>query len=191
MSTFEEVKRTGAETGPKGVLADYNHYNAVERSKKAQAAQDFNNQLLAGGMASGWTAREIIREENERKGYKKEGLRHVDSAGFLQGIENERVLVHVHESSIKACQTLLAHLSELSHKFNVTFLSVDRSHLDAFKDADLLPILLHYESGELVESFFRVSDDIRGWSQGECEIEDVEQFLIKAAIIDKENDFDW
>ena len=99
---------------------------------------------------------------------------------FLDCIENSdgaTVIVHVFDSRLEACNEMDEILIELAEKFVFTkFIKVMPRDIGSDFDLDVLPSLLVYSNGELLNSLIRV--DMR-FPRGKFNYEGIEEILLQ------------
>jgi thiol-disulfide isomerase/thioredoxin len=118
----------------------------------------------------------------------------LDSADdFLSQVDNEHasvtVFIHWIHPELPLCKSLNKHFYRLARKYPThkwCFANVDTipgSELDAVA----YPAIFCYKGGELVHTALRYVDQIRTWNGIDCELEDIEDILIKAQWLKEED----
>ena len=92
-------------------------------------------------------------------------IKEVDKFAFVEEVDNVDnsifVVVHLYEEYISACRLANKLLEQIARsQANVKFLRMQSTQAKSNYDQIVLPALLIYKGGELVESLFRITDDI-------------------------------
>ncbi|KAL1128831.1 hypothetical protein AAG570_013365 [Ranatra chinensis] len=187
-------------TGPKGVISDWQRYKQLEAEKRRQEKIMLINKLTLG-TATPQPApappqdqtpvddeKQRMEEMFEMASLPKFGklfdLRNGND--FLDAVDNEHksvtVIIHIYENNVPSCRSMNSGLSSLCRDYpHVKFCkligsSAGMSH--RFK-VDGVPALLIYKSGQLVGNFVRVTDEL---GHDFCE-GDIESFLVEHGMI--------
>ncbi|KAI5695337.1 hypothetical protein M8J76_016147 [Diaphorina citri] len=195
----KEWNGTASNTGPKGVLKDWEQFKQYEcqmrRDKELQRLAQI--QKLALTCQSSEEARKEAEMEAELKeleddgfllGYQREKMKQMYDRLFLSEIDSEprhiTVIAHLSSPSLPACRALNSSLAELSRSHtNVKFVSVPLGcvgdHFSATFKTSGLPAMLAYRGGEVVGNFVRLGEEL---GEGYF-VEDVEAFLVEAGLL--------
>ena len=94
---------------------------------------------------------------------------------------DQTIIVHISDDGIEACQLMNEALTELAEKhLFVQFLAVHPDDIQSDFDSDVLPSLLVYRNGDLVESLIKVCHRNPG---GSIRVEELETMLMAKGIL--------
>jgi len=182
VNTFREKHNTG----PKGVIADYNEWRErVILENREKAARQFA-ELEKKALRSKYEKVEKPTEEEEddlddsdddffANWRRKQAeqlinsipvfgeLREISVNEFVSSVDNEHaqvpVVIHLYENEVYACVLLNEYLRRLAPQHpRVKFLKIVASHAQKTWQRNALPTLLVYRGGELVHNLVRVTD---------------------------------
>ncbi|XP_026809066.1 phosducin-like protein [Rhopalosiphum maidis] len=188
-------------TGPKGVLNDWEQYKRQQSAQRVQREKDVLKQI--NDMAL--TCKSEIEELDDqflaeyRKKRMKEMMAKTQEApefgkvfdlltgdDFLVAVENENpnvtVIVHVYEHNVPTCSIMNSCLKVLCHEFQKTkFCKLIGSSAGMSLNFKMcgVPALLAYRAGQLVGNFVRITDELGD----DFYAGDVENFLIEHGVL--------
>lgn len=116
---------------------------------------------------------------------------------FLQHIEDNlpdiAVFVHIIDQRSSSSRIVNEMLANIAKKYpGSKFIVVDKDEIEASFDESVLPILLCYKAGELVESLIRFTQDLGTWKINmKCEPQDIEDLLIKKGLLNENDIVDY
>ncbi|KAK9502799.1 hypothetical protein O3M35_011504 [Rhynocoris fuscipes] len=187
-------------TGPKGVIRDWQRYKQLETEKRQEEALE-RIELAKKLCLTCTSDTELLSDEflNEfRKKRMEEMLvsRSLPTFGevyflangndFLDAIDNENksvtIIVHIYDNNLAACKIMNSCLDTLCKQYsNVKFCKIIGSSAGMSHrfNVDGVPALLVYKEGQIIGNFVRVTDELGDeFYEG-----DVENFLVEHGIL--------
>lgn len=192
---------TSSNTGPKGVLNDWEQYKRQQSTQRIQHEKEVLKQMTNMAL----TCKSELDDLDDqfiaeyRKKRMKEMLMKIEEApefgkvynlltgdDFLNAVENENpnviVIVHVYEHNVSTCSIMNSCLKVLCNEFKKTkFCKLISSNAGLslnFKKCGV-PALLAYRAGQLIGNFVRITDEIGD----DFYAGDVENFLIEHGVL--------
>jgi len=192
---------TSSNTGPKGVLNDWEQYKHQQLAQKIQRDKDVIKQIN-GMTLTCESALDELEDEflaDYRKKRMKEMMAKTEEApvfgkvydlltgdDFLAAVENENpnvtVVVHVYEHNVPTCSIMNTCLKVLCSEFQKTkFCKLIGSSAGMSLNFKMcgVPALLAYKAGQLVGNFVRITDELGD----DFYAGDVENFLIEHGVL--------
>lgn len=185
-------------TGPKGVLNDWEQYKRQQTAQRIQHEKNVMKQIndLALTCKSELDEQFIVEYRKKRM---MEMMAKTEKApvfgkvfdlltgeDFLAAIENEipnvTIIIHVYEHSVPTCSIMNSCLKVLSNEFqNTKFCKLIGSSAGMSLNFKMcgVPALLAYKAGQLVGNFVRVTDELGD----DFYAGDVENFLIEHGVL--------
>lgn len=192
---------TSSNTGPKGVLNDWEQYKRQQSAQRVQHEKDvlkqINNMALTCKSELDELEDQFLAEYRKKR--MKEMLAKSEEAptfgviydlltgdDFLTAVENENpnvtVIVHVYEHNVPTCAIMNQCLKVLCNEFQKTkFCKLIGSSAGMSLNFKMcgVPALLAYRNGQLVGNFVRITDELGD----DFYAGDVENFLIENGIL--------
>lgn len=192
---------TSSNTGPKGVLNDWEQYKRQQTAKRVQHEKDLIKQINSMALTCNSELDELDAQflADYRKKRMQEMMAKTEEApifgklydlltgdDFLNAVENENlnvtVIVHVYEHNVPTCSIMNSCLKVLSNEFQKTkFCKLIGSNAGMslnFKKCGV-PALLAYRAGQLIGNFVRITDELGD----DFYANDVENFLIEHGVL--------
>lgn len=189
-------------TGPKGVLNDWEQYKQQQSAQRVQQEKDVLKQINDMALTC---KSELDNELDDqfiteyRKKRMKEMIAKTGEApifgkvydllsgeDFLTAVENENpnvtVIIHVYEHNVPTCSIMNSCLKVLCNEFQKTkFCKLIGSNAGMSLNFKMcgVPALLAYRAGQLVGNFVRITDELGD----DFYAGDVENFLIEHGIL--------
>lgn len=192
---------TSSNTGPKGVLNDWEQYKQLQSAQRVQRDKNLIKQINDIALTCESTLDEMENKflADYRKKRMKEMMAKTEETpvfgkvhnlqtggDFLDAIENENpnvtVVVHVYEHNVRTCSIMNSYLKVLSGEFQKTkFCKLIGSSAGMSLNFKMcgVPALLAYKAGQLVGNFVRITDELGD----DFYVGDVENFLIEHGIL--------
>lgn len=130
----------------------------------------------------------LKRLENLKIRSKKFGsVREVGIDEFVSAIEDEDpsvlVVIHVYQDHVEECKQLNRLLPHIAHKYShIKFLIANSRRIESAFDDEVLPILLCYQNGDLIKSFFRIQDELGT----RFDIDELESYLLSNEVLNED-----
>ncbi|XP_050536592.1 phosducin-like protein [Daktulosphaira vitifoliae] len=192
---------TSTNTGPKGVLNDWEQFKKQQKVERIQKEKDVLKQINDIAL----TCKSELDDLDDqflveyRKKRMKEMLDKVQEAPifnqvhdllngdeFLNAVENEipfvTVIIHVYEPNVKACSQMNTCFQALCREYEKTkFCKIIGSSAGLSLNFKMsgVPAILAYRAGQLIGNFVRITDEL-GF---DFYVGDVENFLIEHGVL--------
>lgn len=192
---------TSSNTGPKGVLNDWEQYKRQQSAQREQQEKDtiehINNIALTCKSELDELSDQFLAEYRKKR--MKEMMAKAEEVpvfgkvydlltgdDFLTAVENENpnvtVIVHVYEHSVPTCSIMNSCFKVLCNEFQKTkFCKLIGSSAGMSLNFKMsgVPALLAYKAGQLVGNFVRITDELGD----DFYAGDVENFLIEHGVL--------
>ena len=148
-------------TGPKGVLTDYRIYQLGQKLKKEAEERAYLESISERALSSGWLQRQLALEQNSSVYFPPEVLKtlpQLDQENFIETIEDPQlvdspILIHVYSEKHPDCRLLHKILPVIQSRYPASkFYQSDLNHLPITLDYSVLPAILVYHGGDLVDT---------------------------------------
>ncbi|KAJ1992208.1 hypothetical protein H4R33_001091 [Dimargaris cristalligena] len=179
-SLYTRELTDGPQTGPKGVLADYRHFKAIQQqyqrqprsqppprepTRGAESADDSEfDDLLDDEVLQQYSQQRLAEWQANQKTFGT--VEEVAADSYATTVDQEaptvRVVVHVYDDSVAVCRHLNEMLSGLARTLpHIRFIKIQAWETgQSTFTPDVLPILLAYQDGLLIDTVIRAADQL-------------------------------
>ncbi|KAI7819720.1 thioredoxin-like protein [Gamsiella multidivaricata] len=186
---------TGANTGPKGVIADQKYHHRQQLQERLSFQQAHNARMLARAPTTTTYLQDMERERQEKKekGLLDEddgndtikvfgSLMEMNAAQYVSAIDTEKkdvtVIIHIYSERNAACKKLDGYLIQLAGRYATTkFIRIKAPEVDF--DEEVCPTVLVYRAGDLIANLVMITYEL---SEDYDDVE-LEELFTRYAVI--------
>ncbi|KAK3818914.1 MAG: thioredoxin-like protein [Benniella sp.] len=168
-------RETGANTGPKGVIADQKYHHQQQLQERLSSHQAYNERLLAKAPMTTTYRQDAEKERQEKKAQgllsKDEeaakkvfgSLMEMNAAQYVNAIDAENkdiaIVIHIYSDYHPACKKLDGCLIQLAGRYATTkFTRIKAREVDF--DEEVCPTVLVYRAGELIANLVMITYEL-------------------------------
>lgn len=99
------------------------------------------------------------------------------------------VFIHISNPRLPECRILDSLLASIARKYpGSRFITVQRDEINAKFDDRVMPVVVCYRGGDLVDTLCGFAEGLGEWKRkGTCEVEDLEEFLVKKGLLSEDD----
>lgn len=164
----------------------------IEIEEDEQVLVIMEQQLNDETFLNSYRKKRMLQMKLEQSRQKFGSFIELNSDNFVNAIDGESkdtvVLIHIYNEQVEACRLTNHFLTSMARNYIYTkFCKIHSFQIESsqFQDPVVLPAILIYKGGELINTLLRITDEINGWTKfGRCLEEDFEKFILKSVPLE-------